>query len=406
MKRILFFALSLMLLCVGLRADDSEYMRDALNGALEEAKAAIPQGAFRGKAVAVLPFLQDSTGILTGRVKNMLTSAGLVCLEGKEDPMWDEIIKEVAWNERKDDILDPATLLKFGKLKSAQVLVYGMVTALDANSERVYAEIDIHATELATRRHLWGGTFARRIYKDSKLQGIVSITPELRQLLKKGFEEGKASLREPAVAARMTKVRSVAVVDLAGDIDKYMTGLAVGMLTETSYTPKHNRISSVQQFRGLIREGHCDADAFLYGAVRDLSQRVVEVILDSEKRQKIVRSTLNAEVQLFIEDVREGTVLWSRTISVSEPLQTTQLLTEEEMTSERERIERERQAEREIEKRKQKEKIEDVPDNIKAEVADNWKSILKWIGIGIGAVVVLVVLLVIFKVIMSNVFIR
>ncbi|MBQ7178053.1 MAG: hypothetical protein IJS08_11625 [Victivallales bacterium] len=406
MRKFFYFLLGLLLVCTVVIADDRDLEREALEAALLQAENALPLQDLQGKTIAVLPFLQDKSGILDGRMKNMLTSAGLLCVEGKEDPMWNEIIKEIAWNERKDDILDPATLQKFGRLKAAQVLLYGMVTAIDNTKERIYVEIDLHATEIETRRHIWGGTFARRIYKSPAVHGIVDITPELREILKNLFEDGKKSLKDSTTAAKLGKTRTVAVLPLAGDIDAYITGLATAMLTETLYTPKNYRISSVQQLRGLAREGRFDADAFMYGAVRDLSEQVSEVILDSEKSQKIIRYILSAEIQLFIEDPRSGDVLWSRTLSVMEPRQGSTTLTEEEMTAERERLERERLAKREIEKRKQKEKIDDLPDDIKAEVASNWKSILKWIGIVLGGIILLVLILVIVKGLLRNVFIR
>ena len=406
MRKFFQFLLVGLLVCTVVFANDDDLVREAVEGTLEQAKLALPAHELQGKAIAVLPFIQDKTGILAGRVKSMLSSAGLLCVEGKEDPMWDEIIKEMAWDERKDDILDPATLLKFGRLKSAKVLVYGMVTALDNTKERIYVEIDLHATEIETRRHIWGGTFAKRIYKSPDVRGLVDIPVELRGALRKVFENAKATLGEGTAAAKLGKTRTIAILPLAGDIDSYATGMATSMLTETSFTPKNYRIASVQQLRGLAREGHFDADAFLYGAVRDLSERVNEVILDSEKSQKITRSTLNAEIQLFIEDAKGGDVLWSRTLTVAEPRQTSVLLTEAEMTAERERQERERQAQREIDKRKQKEKIEDLPDDIKVEVVDNWKSILKWIGIVLGGIIVLVIILVILKGLLGNVFIR
>ncbi|MBQ9447858.1 MAG: hypothetical protein IJU61_14755 [Victivallales bacterium] len=400
-----FLVVTIMMAC-GVWAADSDLTRQALDGALEAAKAALPMAELQGKAVAVLPFQKDSTGTMTGKVKNLLTSAGLVCLEGKEDPMWDEIIKEVAWNERKNDILDPATLLKFGKLKSAQVLVYGKISALDVKDDRVYAEIELHATELATRRHLWGGTFAKRVYSSPNLRGLVDLSPEIRQLLKKSFDESKASIKEAGAAARLANVKTVAVVPLAGDVDEYMTGLAIGMLTDTTHTPRNPRIPSVSQLRAFAKDGLAETDAMLYGAVRDLSERIVDVSLDAEKRQKVTRKTVNAEIQLFVEDMKNGDILWSKTVAIAEPQVDTVSLTEAEMVAERDRLERERQAKREQEKKLKKEKLEDIPDDIKGEVADNWKSILKWIGIGIGGVVSLFVVLAILKGLLGNVFIK
>ena len=418
----------MMAVCSALCAADMDLKRQALDGALELAKAALPVAELQGKALAVLPFKDGSTGELTGKVKNLLTSAGLKCLEGKDDPMWDEIIKEIAWNERKEPMLDSTTLLKFGKLQSVQALAYGKVSALEGKDDRAYAEIELHITEIETRRHLWGGTYAKRVYAAGSLHGLVDLPQNMRELLKKSFEEAKASMQEAGAAARLANVKTVAVVPLAGDVDEYITGLAVEMLTKTAHTPRNLRIPSVSQLRMFVKDGMADVDAMLYGAIRDLSECVVETKLDTEKHKKITRSEVNVEVQLFVEDMKNGDILWSRTIAVSEPKEETVTLTEKEMNDERERLERERAAERErlereraaeLERLKREhaaerewkkthtqEKLEDIPEEIKAEVADNWKSILKKIGIGICFIIGIGVIVAIIKGILGNVFIR
>ena len=245
----------------------------------------------------------------------------------------------------------------------------------------------------------------------------MDLPQNMRELLKKSFEEAKASMQEAGAAARLANVKTVAVVPLAGDVDEYITGLAVEMLTKTAHTPRNLRIPSVSQLRMFVKDGMADVDAMLYGAIRDLSECVVETKLDTEKHKKITRSEVNVEVQLFVEDMKNGDILWSRTIAVSEPKEETVTLTEKEMNDERERLERERAAElerlkrehaaeREWKKTHTQEKLEDIPEEIKAEVADNWKSILKKIGIGICFIIGIGVIVAIIKGILGNVFIR
>ena len=101
-------------------ADDDA--RQAVYGALDKAIPALKSAPFGNRTIAILP-MKAGHSILAGRLKNMLVQSGFVCVEGKEDPMWDEILKEIEWDERKDDILDPATVVKFGKLKAAHILM-------------------------------------------------------------------------------------------------------------------------------------------------------------------------------------------------------------------------------------------------------------------------------------------
>ena len=69
------------------------------------------------RSIAILP-TQKEYYLLSGRLKSMLNKAGFTCIDGKDDPMLDEILKEIEWSERKSDIIDPSTAVKFGKLKA------------------------------------------------------------------------------------------------------------------------------------------------------------------------------------------------------------------------------------------------------------------------------------------------
>lgn len=372
-------------------ADDDA--RQAVYGALDEAVPALAAAPFAGRTVAVLPISGDTSGLVAGRLKNLLTKAGFTCVEGKDEPMWNELVKEIAWDERKDDILDPATLVKFGKLKGIQILLYGNVRVLDRNPDRVYAEIELHATDLATRQHIWGGNFACRFYTGKDVQGIVSLDSQLRMLLKKNFEEAKQSLLSPEYAPKLAGVKTVTVIPLSGDIDRYLSGLAVEMLTQTSHLPKNPQIPSLAQVRSFVRDGQLGSDAIFYGAVRDLSRK-----LKSEKAEggnKVSTYALETDIQLFLEDAKTGNVLWSRTITLSD-----------EQTEKRQLTAEERKAGRELKKQLRQEKLEDVPEQFKEDLADNWKGYLTWIGIAVGGIILLVILIAAIKGILSNFFVR
>lgn len=369
---LLLLACSVFCRAQGIADDDA---RQAVYGALDQAKTALKSAPFGNRTVAILPVPGDSAGLLSGRLKNMLTELGFVCVEGKEDPMWNEIIREIAWDERKDDILDPATLVKFGKLKAAQILLYGRIRVLDRNADRVYAEIELHATDLATRRHIWGGSFAFRFYKGGEMQGIISLDNDLRMLLKKSFEEAKKSLQSPETAGKLETVKTVSVIPLAGDIDQYMTGLAIEMLTQTRHLPKSPRIPSLSQMRAAARDGQLEGDAVFYGAVRDL-RRTDPVDRPTSDKKMESSCTIHADIQLFLEDLKSGVILWSKTITLAENFRTERPMTSAELAAARQT------------------KIDAIPDAIKEDVVDNWKQYAVIFGIILGAVVLLVLVIV------------
>ncbi len=323
MKKILILLLTVFSTAMWAQSIENDDVRQAVYGALDQAKAALAAAPFQGKTVAILPIGGDSGALLAGRLKNMLTQLGFACVEGKDDPMCEQILKEVAWDERKDDILDPATLVKFGKLKAAQILLYGKINVISRTEDRIYAELELHATDIATKQHIWGGNFAYRFYKGKDIQGIVSLDNSLRQLLKKNFEQAKASLSAPEYASRLSGVKTATVIPLSGDIDSYLTGLAIEMLTQTSHTPKNPAIPSLSQVRSFIRDGQLQSDAIFYGAVRDLSRKATPA-LDTRTEKAF---EVNADIQLFLENVKTGEILWSKTITISAPEMEKKVLT-------------------------------------------------------------------------------
>ena len=359
----------------------ADAVQQALEGAFAQAENALKTAPFGKKSIAILPFAGDRTALFAGKLKNILTRAGFVCVEGKEDPMWDEILKEIAWSERKDDILDPATLVKFGKLKGAQILLYGKVRELNKNAERIYIELELHATDIATKQHIWGGNFAYRFYLGKDVQGIISLDHELRMLLKKNFETAKKSMLAPELASRLNSIKSVAVVPLAGDIDNYITGLAIEMLTQTKHLPKNPKIPSLSQVKACTRNGQLKADAVFYGAVRDM--RKSDITEKREGKKIIAEYTIHADIQLFLEDSKNGVILWSKTVTLAEKFSNDREMSAAEL------------------KKARSEKINAIPENIQEDVVDNWKSYLKIIGIIAGVIVLLVLVVLGIKAVVS-----
>ncbi len=355
---------------------NDEDIRQALYGALDNAKADLKAAPFGQKTIALLPFKGPYERLFDGRLKNMVTAAGFVCVEAKEDPMWDEIIKEFAWDERKNDILDPQTVARFGKLKAAQILLYGSVKVLDGNGKRIYAEIELHATDIVTKRHVWGGNFAHRFYKGDDVKGIVELDESLRLLLKKNFDVVRQSLLSAEVAGKLSTARTVSVIPLAGDIDRYITGLAIEALTQTRHQPKSPRIPSLSQVRVSARDGQLANDAIFYGAVRDLY--VTPLVLTPLKKEKRMQEsyTVSADIQLFMEDVRTGVVLWSKTVTLSETLSSVREMTAREVAWVRQ------------------EKFDAAPAAIKEDVIDNWKFYLVLVLSVVGGIVVLIALVI------------
>lgn len=285
----------------------AEEVRQALHLAMEDARQALAEsGLPHGQTLSVLPLQNDSDRYVEGLMKNAVTAAGMTYVEGREDPIWDDVLQEIEWAERKSDILDESTLTRFGRLKSTQLLLYGAVREASSANNRVFVELEMHVSSIETKQHLWGRVFTQRFYLPGEVQGIIAMNEAVRALLKEALAPVAASLVEnPKLAA----IRSVAIVPLSGDIDGYVTGLVQDTLSRTPLYPKDLDLQTLAEARLLLRGQPDLADAVLYGAVRDLYRERHQETFDTDVYK------MHAELQLRIQDANTGEVLWSDTLA-------------------------------------------------------------------------------------------
>lgn len=289
--------------------DAGELAELALKDAIGDAKSSLAASAKipASEPVAVLPFSDGGAGI-QDLMKNALVSAGKTCVEGKDDPAWDEILKEIAWDERKEDILDPVTLDKFGRIKSARYLMYGSLRRLASSERYVLVELELHVSCISTKEHVWGGTFVRRHFAPgAEPDGALEIPAEVRLALVDGI---KAKVAESlAKSTKLGSVKKVSILPVAGDIDQYAFGLFRDVLTESSMTPVNLDVTTRAEARFALREGPGKADAIAYGVLRDLSSKVVETLPTGEETR-----SATMELQLWIENGLTREIVWSDTV--------------------------------------------------------------------------------------------
>ena len=149
--------------------------------------------------VSTLRISGDRERYLEGLLKNSVTGAGLNYVEGRNDPMWNEIVAEIKWDDLKDDLLDEATLTKFGRLQAARLLLYGRLIVDADKKGRPRAELVLHASSTETKQHLWGDIF---VFPRPKLPG----------------ERDEGNIHEPAVyflepVASLLTVKVLALAD-------------------------------------------------------------------------------------------------------------------------------------------------------------------------------------------------
>ena len=301
-------------------AEFTENVRQALQTAVAEAQKSMAVApALKGKNISVLPLAKDEGAYAEGLLKNAVTAGGLVYVEGKTDPLWEEIMKEIAWDERKNtmEMLDPATVATFGKLKATQLLLYGAVRDAAETGQRVFVEMELHITSIETKQHLWGGVFARRFYLPGEVIGPIDLTKNTRATLKKAVMMGAESIKS---SEKLGGVKNALLAPIAGDIDQYVKGCVRDMLSQTPINPKELDVGTLAEARQLLRDKPAEAEAVICGALRDLSWKRIEALPWRTNYE------VNAEVQISIQSAQSSEVLWSGTLGAtgSEVFETTQ----------------------------------------------------------------------------------
>ena len=294
-----------------------EDVRQAFRVAVDEdVKASLSKsGLPANKTISILPISGDQNRVLEGLLKHAIEDAGLKCVEGKSDPFWDEVLAEVEWDERKADMLDAQTLVRFGKLKATQLLMYGFVREATASGQRVFVEVELHVSSIETKEHLWGDVFAERIYTGDAIRGIVEIDDAVRDVLADAFDKGRKSLGD--AASRLAGVKTAALVPLAGDVDGYVTGKAEELLSGSTVTPKNLNVRTLGEAETLLRDDPAQADGIVYGSVRDLSRERKNRHYLRDGNYMVIDHEVRAEVQLKLQKAQSGEIPWSATLAAT-----------------------------------------------------------------------------------------
>jgi hypothetical protein len=109
------------------------------------------------KSVAVLPLGgNDADGYAADMVKSRLTSSGLQVLARSEEE-WKTFLAEIKWSVQREDIMDPATVQRFGKIKGCDAVLYGTVREVSRSlwGFRGVARLSLHISDVETGQLVW-----------------------------------------------------------------------------------------------------------------------------------------------------------------------------------------------------------------------------------------------------------
>ncbi|MCK4413833.1 MAG: hypothetical protein KAY32_09830 [Candidatus Eisenbacteria sp.] len=130
-----------------------EALQDAVDSAIGDMAGTDLREEF---TIAVLPIENDADARCYELVRISLSRAGFRVFE-RLDEEWENLLQEIEWGQRRDDIMDAASVQKFGHIQGVSAIMYGRILDV-ASSERgeISLRVSLHVSQVETGQHLWG----------------------------------------------------------------------------------------------------------------------------------------------------------------------------------------------------------------------------------------------------------
>lgn len=283
-------------------SDEREAIAQAMGEVVDSLKAS---QAFGDRAISILPIINDRGDVVYGYLKDAAVSAGRRCVEHRDDPMWNEVVAEMAFNVGNDGLLNQTMIARFGSLKSTDVLLYGTLRTCERKKARILVELDLRATDVKTREVIWSANVFRRWYAtDADMaEGISNLPQVVRARLAATV---RAKLVESLNAeAKLKETRSIALSPLQGDEDLYCSHILRDAITKSG-------LHVGNDFDRATFQGAKQTDAVAYGAVRSLDSKKTFDFLGILRCYRI-----DLDIQSAVSRNEGRDVLWSDTVQDS-----------------------------------------------------------------------------------------
>ncbi len=106
----------------------------------------------------------------------LLRTSGNYKFFTRDDKEFDILLSEIEFGVRKEDVMNQATIQKFGKIEGVDALLYGRLLGVevDATSKKTYARLNLSLGDVETGQILWSGN----ITGDYQPAGAIESLPK------------------------------------------------------------------------------------------------------------------------------------------------------------------------------------------------------------------------------------
>ena len=105
--------------------------------------------------IAVLPLRNDPDKAITDILKIAVTKTKYDIIL-RDDEEWAELLRNIEWETRREDIMNPDTVKELGGILGVDALLYGTVKEIDEAFIRTKVRLNLNLANVQTGQLLWG----------------------------------------------------------------------------------------------------------------------------------------------------------------------------------------------------------------------------------------------------------
>lgn len=105
--------------------------------------------------IAVVPLRNDPDKAITDILKISVTKTKYDIIL-RDDEEWAELLKNIEWETRREDIMNPDTVQELGGILGVDALLYGTVKEIDEAFIRTKVRLNLNLANVQTGQLLWG----------------------------------------------------------------------------------------------------------------------------------------------------------------------------------------------------------------------------------------------------------
>lgn len=164
-KKLTIAVLMIALTSPILLADEMAVLDDAVSKAAQQAVEKLNSQVKAGSTkfetitnVAVMPFWgEDADEYVSGTFSSYLANSNHFSLFARKPAEWDQLLGEIKWNTLREDIMNPSTVQRFGKIEGVDAIVYGTVRQRDIESWSFSAKVrmTLNMADVETGQVVW-----------------------------------------------------------------------------------------------------------------------------------------------------------------------------------------------------------------------------------------------------------